>query len=293
MKGEAIMVKKALCYLLVSAMLLVMVPAISAAPTNLVVNPGFETGAFSPWSNPANFSISTEQKHSGTYSVKLAGTASWTYLGQTVSVRPNTDYVWTVWIRSSGANGAQMRVLRTAGDGGGILPGTTAVNNLGNSIWREYTIPFNSGSYSQVVLSVSDSVSGRTHYIDDMDLHAVNPSNNAKLSALTYQPNGGSVSSVTSFMATDEGGVYDVTLPEGTTSVTVGATKADEYATAAFDPAGGVVNIVNNVGTATVTVTAEDGDTENVFVVNFEVPANLFTNPGFESGSISDWTAAA
>ncbi len=290
------MVKKVLCYLLIGTLLLTAVLpslSVSAAPANLIANPGFEDGLVSPWVNGAPFSLSTEQKHSGTYSVKLVNANGWSYLGQTVSVRPNTDYVWTLWIRSSGANGAQMRILRTAGDGGGLLPGTSAVNNTGGSIWTQYTIPFNSGSCSQLIFTVSDSASGRTHYIDDMDVHAVNPSHEAKLSALTYQPNGGSVTSVTNFLATDEGGQYEVILPAGTTSVTVGATKADTYATAVFDPAGGVVNIVNNAGTATVTVTAEDGDTENVFVINFAVPANLFVNPGLETGTLSGWTVPA
>ncbi len=139
---------------------------------NLITNASFETGAFSPWTYGAPFSISTEQTHAGTYSVKLVNANTWNYLGQTVSVSPNTDYTWKLWIRSSGASGAQMRVLRKSEDGGGLVPGTSAVNNVGGSVWTQYTIPFNSGSLSQVVLTVSDSASGKTHYIDDMMLTA-------------------------------------------------------------------------------------------------------------------------
>ncbi len=152
-------------------------PTPTVAPTpppggNLIANASFETGTFDSWGYGAPFTISTEQAHAGTYSVKLVNASTWGYLGQVVSVTPGTDYTWKLWIRSSGANGAQMRVLRTPGDGGGILPGTTALNNQGGSIWREYTINFNSGSYSQLILSVSDSASGKTHYIDDMMLTA-------------------------------------------------------------------------------------------------------------------------
>ncbi len=271
-----------------------LISKVSATPDNILANADFETGAFSPWTyRDPQFSISTEQAHSGTYSVKLVNGNTWGYLGQTVSVRPNTDYVWTLWMKSSGYNGAQMRILRAAADGGGILPGTSAVNNASSSLWKKYTINFNSGSYSQLVLSVSDSASNKTHYIDDMSLYVANPSHNAKLSALVYQPDGSSAASVPGFSATDEGGIYNVILPEGTTSVTVGATKADPYATMTLDPADGVVNMINHAGTSTVTITAEDGDATNVFVINFIVPANLFENPGFETGTLSGWTVPA
>jgi hypothetical protein len=52
--------------------------AATAAPTNVVVNPGFETGSLSPWTScgsVSDVSVTTAQAHSGSYSV-LIGTTS-------------------------------------------------------------------------------------------------------------------------------------------------------------------------------------------------------------------------
>jgi hypothetical protein len=40
---------------------------------NVITNPGFETGDFTGWTKDTNWvsSITTEEKHSGTYSLKM------------------------------------------------------------------------------------------------------------------------------------------------------------------------------------------------------------------------------
>ncbi len=263
---------------------------------NLLKNPGFEKEDSSPWTfNQPQFSVTTEQKRSGTHSVKLAGTASWGYLGQVVNVIPNTDYTWTVYMKSSGASGARLRVLRTAAQGGGMLPGTTAVDNVGGNVWTPYTINFNSGSCTELTLSVSDSQKNRTHYIDDFDLRLKDwptpepLSRDAKLSALTYQSGYGSTAAVTGFSATDEGGTYTVKLWEGATSVNVGATAADPNATVQMTPENGTLDLSSGSGTATVVVRAEDGITLNTYTIKFLVANNLLANPGFETGVFTPW----
>ena len=96
-------------------------------------------------------------------------------------------------------------------------------------------------------------------------------SSNAKLAALTYQTDG-AAQAVDGFNANDEGGVYAVALPAGTSSVTVGATKAEDVQTVAIEPAGGTVDVSGGSGSAVVTVTAEDG-TQKTYTVNFTVAA--------------------
>ncbi len=302
-KGECSM-RKLLAMTITAALLLTAVlgtapgfiTTAGATEYNLLANPGFETGDFLPWTyGQPEFSITSVQRHSGEYAVKLVGTASWSYLGQTVNVVPHTNYVWTVWMKSSGASGARLKVLRTAADGGGLLPGTTFVDNTGGNEWTQYTVNFNSGGYSQLILSVSDSQKNRTHYIDDFDLRAaasptaVPTSHDAALSALTYQPAGCMITAVPGFSATDAGGTYAIALTEGITSVTVGATKADETAAMQITPAGGVVDVSGGSGTATVVVTAEDGITSNTYTVIFNVSSNVIANPGFETGAFSPW----
>ena len=99
-------------------------------------------------------------------------------------------------------------------------------------------------------------------------------SSNAKLSALTYAPNGSNPAAVPGFSAANEGGTYTVDLDAGTTSVTLGATTADENATKAVLVNGQVVEngvvTISGATTAVVSVVAEDG-TKNDFTVNFTV----------------------
>ena len=99
-------------------------------------------------------------------------------------------------------------------------------------------------------------------------------SSNAKLSALTYAPNGSNPQAVPGFSAANEGGTYNVDLDAGTTSVTLGATTADTKASKAVLVDGQIVEngviAIAGATTAVVTVIAEDG-TKNDFTVNFTV----------------------
>src|SRR5687767_10628309 len=66
---------------------------------NLVANPGFESGALSPWGNWNN-SVVANNARTGTYSMRV-GTA--TGSGEQVigGLSPNTAYVLTGWVKTS------------------------------------------------------------------------------------------------------------------------------------------------------------------------------------------------
>ncbi|MGW0945488.1 fibronectin type III domain-containing protein [Streptomyces sp. NPDC002623] len=75
----------------------------TAQAANVLTNPGFESGAVSPWSCTGNLgSIVSTPVHGGTKA--LAGAVSSSDIAkcsQTVAVRPNTAYALTGWVRGS------------------------------------------------------------------------------------------------------------------------------------------------------------------------------------------------
>ncbi|MFF1545674.1 carbohydrate binding domain-containing protein [Streptomyces sp. NPDC058291] len=75
----------------------------TAQAANVLTNPGFESGAVSPWTCSGNLgSVVSSPVHSG--SKALTGAVSSSDIaqcGQTVSVQPNTTYALTGWVRGS------------------------------------------------------------------------------------------------------------------------------------------------------------------------------------------------
>lgn len=75
----------------------------TAQAANVLTNPGFESGALSPWSCTANLgTVVSSPVHDG--SKALAGAVSSSDIAkcsQTVAVRPNTAYTLSGWVRGS------------------------------------------------------------------------------------------------------------------------------------------------------------------------------------------------
>ncbi|MFF7448976.1 MULTISPECIES: carbohydrate binding domain-containing protein [unclassified Streptomyces] len=75
----------------------------TAQAANVLANPGFETGALSPWTCTGNLgSVVSSPVHEGSKS--LAGAVSSSDIAkcsQTVAVRPNTAYTLSGWVRGS------------------------------------------------------------------------------------------------------------------------------------------------------------------------------------------------
>ena len=74
----------------------------ASAATNLLTNPGFETGTLSGWTCSATDHVTGSPVHSG--SDALAGAASASddaQCTQTVSVQPSSSYTLTGWVQGS------------------------------------------------------------------------------------------------------------------------------------------------------------------------------------------------
>ena len=143
---------------------------IGASSTNLLSNPGFESGNNNEWSGDwgSIFSIIQDtappsNTHSGTWSAKgvLGSGMNWKYMVQYPVVASNTSYTASVWLKGSGQ--VSLRVL-DASNWSTIASQTFTATNT----WSQVSLPFNSGNRTQVIYElIDDAGSSGTLYMDD------------------------------------------------------------------------------------------------------------------------------
>ncbi|MDQ3790323.1 MAG: carbohydrate binding domain-containing protein, partial [Actinomycetota bacterium] len=80
-----------------AALLMTVVLVRPAAAANLLTNAGFESGSLSGWSC-AGGSVVTSPVHAGTYALSAS---DYGRCAQTVTVRPNTTYTVSAWVRGN------------------------------------------------------------------------------------------------------------------------------------------------------------------------------------------------
>jgi outer membrane autotransporter protein len=68
------------------------------AQTNLVVNPGAETGNFSGWTTNTGWGVWTTPVHSGTYAFYTGAVGSEAYLAQPLSLTVGATYTVSLWV---------------------------------------------------------------------------------------------------------------------------------------------------------------------------------------------------
>jgi hypothetical protein len=134
---------------------------------NLVKNPGFEEGNASYWqiTNYVHWVVSTEEKYSGKYSVKLSGKGDWcSLIQQNIRLLPNTNYVYSFYGKCRKGSKVVYKVLE---DFGG-LPITKDYEITANDTWTKYSVTFNTGFYAKVKIYLGDG--GGEAYFDDFSL---------------------------------------------------------------------------------------------------------------------------
>jgi parallel beta-helix repeat protein len=120
-----------------------------ASGTNLIGNPGFETGT-SGWNNNGRAGVTVTQAvggHSGSYSAQLANTTTSTLADCTLNDSPNWvkttqagTYQASLWARADAA-GAALK-LRIREYNGGTFVGSQAVTMTLSTSWQQFTLTY-------------------------------------------------------------------------------------------------------------------------------------------------------
>jgi S-formylglutathione hydrolase FrmB len=143
-------------------------PPLPPPDTNVVVNPGFESG-MAPWtcSGSCGVDIGLGNAHSGNNNGWVRNSFGWNDIEQTVSVVPDTTYTLTGWIRTSSNNTAGYFGLR---DLQGNVIGQTQYGSLPN--YTQLSVTINVGPVNKVVLFAGLwAVNGDTWaQVDDVSL---------------------------------------------------------------------------------------------------------------------------
>ena len=259
--------------------------------SNLIQDPGFEaSSSLAPYwkvdggPTAAGVDVASADGHSGTndgYIYDDSGKAKFVDLSQTVTVTPNTIYTLTGWVDASNTK-AGLFGVRTVG---GTNLGTSALANTdpGPSThaadYRQYTVTFNSGSATSVVVFTGYTTPGSGSFInvDDMSLAA---SGNVAPSAPTNLAATASNGSV-SLGWTGSAGATSYNIYRGTSSGQLSEITSGVSGTSYLD------STVTDGTPYFYEVTAVDNFGESV--PSNEVTAtpvsNLIQDPGFEASS--------
>ncbi|KAG4287351.1 hypothetical protein FPRO06_05003 [Fusarium proliferatum] len=157
---------------------------VAAAPTNVITNPGFESADTAPWYTLGNrgvFSIALADSHSGLFSGHLyaAGFTGPVVLGvdhpvDSSLIKADTEYHYSIWIKTSAAVNCQSRKI-TCGAGGGYISSSDWAGPYNE--WTEFTM---SCTWSQAFLDMVPSIQiraeceGLEFYVDDAVLIEAN-----------------------------------------------------------------------------------------------------------------------
>ena len=145
---------------------------VTASHDGYIVDGGFESGTMNFTPNSAKGAISTEA-HTGNYSV--AGTSATKYdiyAQKYVRTEKDTDYTFKFWAKASG-DSKDLRLYINAkkfsSSSSSDLRSNYSTHKV-NTGWAEYTVTFNSGSNTEVALTLCSSGSSATFYLDDLTL---------------------------------------------------------------------------------------------------------------------------
>ncbi|HWD78283.1 MAG TPA: glycosyl hydrolase family 18 protein [Kribbella sp.] len=140
---------------LIAVVMAFLVPGSASAATNLVTNPGFETGTLSGWNCPAG-GVTTSDPHSGSYALSATpSSGDIAQCTQTIAVQANTAYTLSAWVKGSNVY---------LGVVGGASTWTTS------SGWSQLTVPFTTGNTSSVTIYVHSWYALPAYQADDVVL---------------------------------------------------------------------------------------------------------------------------
>ncbi|MBO4934139.1 MAG: carbohydrate binding domain-containing protein, partial [Clostridia bacterium] len=146
------------------------------AGDNLIVNGGFEDGT-DGWLIYSGTTLSTEA-HTGSNALSLFGSNKYEKVARQtgIALEANKDYTFTFWakVASNSAQGASKGFHIYIMDKSGATKIGTVYFGL-TSDWREYTVDFNSGDFTECYINIStpSAPDGGIAVIDDLVMQKV------------------------------------------------------------------------------------------------------------------------
>ncbi len=137
-------------------------PVAAIAATNLVANPGFETGTLSGWSCSALDSVVTAPVHSGSDALSgAAGSSDDAQCSQVVSVQPSSSYALSAWVEGNYV------YLGDSGTGSA----DTSTWTPSATAWQQLSTSFSTGaSTTSVTIYLHGWYGQGTYHADDVVL---------------------------------------------------------------------------------------------------------------------------
>ncbi|MBQ9841554.1 MAG: carbohydrate binding domain-containing protein [Clostridia bacterium] len=169
--------RKALAVLATLTMLCTLLPlgamSVAAADVDLLVNGDFETGNGNGWTLESGTSVSSSDKHDGSYAIQTTNTSTKYQLmmRQTIEVAANTDYVFTFWYKYVGSNsGPSFYAIVKDGNESVNLNDANSRISPSNGNWTQVSHTVNSGDYTSLTLVFQNRTAGDggTYYFDDI-----------------------------------------------------------------------------------------------------------------------------
>ncbi len=175
--------RKVLAVVLTVAMLCTLLPLsslVSAANVDLLQNGNFETGNGNGWKLESGTSVTSSEKHGGSYAIKTANTSTKYQLmmRQTFDVKANTDYVITFWYKYAGSNSSPSfyAIVKDGNESVTLNDDYSRVSPSG-SAWTKVSYTVNSGDYTTLTLVMQNRTAsdGGTYYFDDFSFVGPEP----------------------------------------------------------------------------------------------------------------------
>ena len=225
--------------------------------TNLIVNPGFETGVLSPWTLATGNGGPTQARvHAGTWS-SYAGTSLGRIEQVVNGLSPNTAYTLCGWFTLEVTSSTTQFGVKNYGG----AQQTQTVNTSGSFVWVQLSMTFTTGASntSATVFFEQPTVGGNYGYSDDWWLTS-GGSGPTNTPTRTNTPTGPTSTPTRTPTASATGAPSNTPTRTPTPSRTPTDTYPTSTATATY--------VTGTCGTGT----------------------NILTNSGFEGGSLAPWT---
>ena len=170
--------RRALSVLAVLAMLCTLLPlSAAAANAEMLTNGNFETGNANGWTLDSGSSVTSSDKHGGSYAIKTTATSTkyQSMFYQVFDVMPNTDYTLTYWYKYDGTGSAPAIYvfIKDAGRDVTLNDSNSRRDGLTSGSWVKDTLTFNTSTYDQVTINFANRVAGLggTFYFDDISVY--------------------------------------------------------------------------------------------------------------------------